>query len=51
MKDNQKLKNIIQDYINNPVKFAEDFCGVKISRFQRLWLKVLMRFKTKEVRR
>ena len=50
-KENQKLKDFIQYYRNNPIKFVEDFYGIEIGKFQRLWLRVLMQIKNKEVRR
>jgi hypothetical protein len=38
-----KFKKLIIQYRNNPIKFAEDFYGVKLYWYQKVWLKYFIK--------
>lgn len=38
----ENLKEIIEKYKNNPIDFVEDYCGLKLTNFQKLMLKAII---------
>lgn len=49
MEDTEKLEEFIKKYKDDPVKFAEDFLGIKFNFYQKIMLKELNKNKDKKI--